>query len=196
MKNPLEVKITPERVAAQTVEQKLYHVPHFEKLQFTLWALEEYGPKKCLLFVNTKRTGEWLAFKLWHNGWEAGYISGDVAQKKRLKLVEQFKSGELELLVGADSAHPKRTGVEGADATSFRHLVRCLAGRAVLPHRTARLDEGAYVVPFQVAESCGGGASRRAKGGLGIAARGFTRGSDTHVFVPPRGGGDQTQGGE
>ena len=104
LKNPLEVKITPERVAAQTVEQKLYHVPHFEKLQFTLWALEEYSPKKCLLFVNTKRTGEWLAFKLWHNGWEAGYISGDVAQKKRLKLVEQFKSGELELLVATDVA--------------------------------------------------------------------------------------------
>ncbi len=102
--NPLDVKITPERVAAETVEQVLYHVPNFEKLQFTLWALEEEQPKKALLFVNTKRTGEWLAFKLFHNGWDTGYISGDVAQKKRLRLVEDFKSGKLELLVATDVA--------------------------------------------------------------------------------------------
>ncbi|MCO4763269.1 MAG: DEAD/DEAH box helicase [Myxococcales bacterium] len=104
LRNPLDVKITPDRVAATTVEQVLYHVPHFEKLQFCLWLLEEKQPKKALIFINTKRTGEWLAFKLWHNGWNTGYISGDVAQKKRLKLVEEFKSGALELLVATDVA--------------------------------------------------------------------------------------------
>jgi len=102
--NPLDIKITPERVAATTVEQVLYHVPHFEKLQFCLWLLEHEQPKKALLFINTKRTGEWLAFKLWHNGWNTGYISGDVAQKKRLRVVDDFKSGELELLVATDVA--------------------------------------------------------------------------------------------
>ena len=108
----------------------------------------------------------------------------------------ECQGGELQLLVRADATHPQCTCVEGADAAAFRHFVRSLARGAVLPQRSTRFDEGTDVVPFEVAESCGWGASRRTKGGLGMAARGFTRGSGTHVFVPPSGGGDETQGGE
>ena len=81
--------------------------------------------------------------------------SAIVGQWTRPEVIALAKTqrGEFELLVGADAAHPEGTGVEGAHATAFRHLVRGLAGRAVLPHRTARLDEGANVVPFQVAEA-------------------------------------------
>ncbi len=103
-RNPLEVRVQPEQVAANTIEQVLYHVAEFEKLQFTLWLLEHYKPKKCLVFVNTKRTGDWLNFKLWNNGWESGYISGDLPQRKRMKLVEDFRDGNVEVMVATDVA--------------------------------------------------------------------------------------------
>jgi ATP-dependent RNA helicase RhlB len=103
-REPFEVRIQPEQVAATTIEQILFHVPEFEKLQFLLWLLEEYGPKRCLVFVNTKRTGDWLNFKLWHNGWESGYISGDLAQRKRMALVEDFRDGKVEVMVATDVA--------------------------------------------------------------------------------------------
>ncbi len=103
-RRPFEVRIQPEQVAATTIEQILYHVPEFEKLQFTLWLLEEYRPKRCLIFVNTKRTGDWLNFKLWNNGWESGYMSGDLPQRKRMQLVEQFREGKKEIVVATDVA--------------------------------------------------------------------------------------------
>ncbi|MCB9739433.1 MAG: DEAD/DEAH box helicase [Deltaproteobacteria bacterium] len=103
-RRPFEVRIQPEQVAATTIEQILYHVPEFEKLQFTLWLLEEYRPKRCLIFVNTKRTGDWLNFKLWNNGWESGYMSGDLPQRKRMQLVDQFREGKKEIVVATDVA--------------------------------------------------------------------------------------------
>ncbi len=100
----VEVKVDPDRVAADTVEQILYHVPEKEKLPLLLGVLEELAPHRCLIFCNTKRAGEWLDFKLYHNGWESQYMSGDVAQKRRMKLVEDFRGGKIEVLVATDVA--------------------------------------------------------------------------------------------
>ncbi|MBM4343427.1 MAG: DEAD/DEAH box helicase [Deltaproteobacteria bacterium] len=100
----VEVRVDPDQVAADTVAQELYHVRERNKLPFLLWLLEQQAPKRCLVFVNTKRSGEWLDFKLFHNGWESQLMSGDVAQKKRLKIVEDFKKGTVEILVATDVA--------------------------------------------------------------------------------------------
>ncbi len=103
-RNPLEVRIQPEQIAATTIEQILYHVAEFEKLQLLLGLLDMHKPKRCLVFINTKRTGDWLNFKLWNNGWESGYISGDLPQRKRMKLVEDFREGKVEVMVATDVA--------------------------------------------------------------------------------------------
>ena len=104
MNDPIDVKIEPDQITAATIEQIIYHVAEFEKLQFLLWLLEEEQPRKALVFTNTKRAGEWLGFKLHHNGWDAEYISGDIPQKKRLRLVDDFKNDKIEVLVATDVA--------------------------------------------------------------------------------------------
>ncbi len=104
LRDVVEIKVDPERVAAETVEQILYHVAERDKLPLLLALLEKYKPHRALVFVNTKRAGEWLDFKLYHNGWEAQLMSGDVAQKKRVKLVEDFRAGAIEVLVATDVA--------------------------------------------------------------------------------------------
>ncbi|MSP93257.1 MAG: DEAD/DEAH box helicase [Myxococcales bacterium] len=104
MHEPVEVRIEPEKVTAEGIEQQLFHVAEKEKLSLLLWLLEQDPPRRALVFVNQKRTGEYVQFKLWHNGWESEYMSGDVAQKKRLRLVEEFKAGKIEVLVATDVA--------------------------------------------------------------------------------------------
>jgi ATP-dependent RNA helicase RhlB len=104
MRDPVEVRIEPEQVTAKNVDQLLFHVGERDKLPLLLYLLEHHRPKRCLVFVNTKRAGEWLGFKLFHNGWEADTMSGDVAQKKRLRLVEEFREGKVEILVATDVA--------------------------------------------------------------------------------------------
>ncbi len=104
MREVIELRVDPDRVAADTVEQELFHVRERDKLSFLLWLLEQKKPKRALIFINTKRAGEWLDFKLYHNGWETQLMSGDVPQKKRLKIVEDFKAGKVEVLVATDVA--------------------------------------------------------------------------------------------
>ena len=57
-----------------------------------------------MVFVNTKRAAELVQATLQANGFKALAISGDVPQKKRMSMLTQFQSGELEILVGTDVA--------------------------------------------------------------------------------------------
>jgi ATP-dependent RNA helicase RhlB len=57
-----------------------------------------------MIFVNTRRGAEELETLLRANGLNAEAISGDVPQKKRLRLLRDFHSGELAILIGTDVA--------------------------------------------------------------------------------------------
>jgi len=57
-----------------------------------------------MLFVNTKREAERLQDRLNANDFPSRVISGDVEQRKRLNILEQFKRGELPILIATDVA--------------------------------------------------------------------------------------------
>jgi hypothetical protein len=60
--------------------------------------------------------------------------------------------GELQLLVRADSAEPQRTAVHRGDAAFLRDHEGPFVDGAVVPQGAAVFDEGADVVPFEVAK--------------------------------------------
>jgi len=99
------VKIAPEQVTAERVEQILYHVSRREKFPFLLGLLRrEAGMERVMVFVNTKKEAEHLAERLLANDFKAAVISGDIAQRRRLRLIEDFKQGRLRFLVATDVA--------------------------------------------------------------------------------------------
>jgi ATP-dependent RNA helicase RhlB len=57
-----------------------------------------------MIFVNTRRGAEELETLLRANGFNAEAISGDVPQRKRLRMLKDFHSGELAILIGTDVA--------------------------------------------------------------------------------------------
>jgi ATP-dependent RNA helicase RhlB len=57
-----------------------------------------------MLFVNTKREAERLSGRLRANGFKAALISGDIPQKKRMRILDDFKEGRIHFLVGTDVA--------------------------------------------------------------------------------------------
>ena len=57
-----------------------------------------------MVFVNMKREAERVQAYLEANGINAAAISGDVPQKKRLRMLMQFQAGELPVLIGTDVA--------------------------------------------------------------------------------------------
>jgi ATP-dependent RNA helicase RhlB len=104
MNDPIKVAVNPEQVTAEKVSHVLYHVGKHEKLPLLLGVFHREQPSRTMIFTNTKRAAEWLARRLSENGHNAAAITGDLPQRTRLKLVRDFKSGELPILVATDVA--------------------------------------------------------------------------------------------
>src|SRR5213596_564490 len=104
MNNPTQISITPQQKTAERVEQSLYHVGRDEKFKLLLGLLRREGGDRILIFSNTREEARRLEDRLGRNGWEARALTGDVDQKKRLKILNDFKNGELPILVATDVA--------------------------------------------------------------------------------------------
>jgi ATP-dependent RNA helicase RhlB len=104
MNNPVRVAIEPEKAVVDAITQVLYHVGQHEKFNLLLGLMKKEGGKKVLIFSNTKIECEILEWKLNHNGFNAGQISGDLHQKARIKVLERFQEGNLDILIATDVA--------------------------------------------------------------------------------------------
>jgi ATP-dependent RNA helicase RhlB len=104
MNNPSQITITPEQKTAEKAEQVLYHVGREEKFNLLLGLLRREGGSRILIFSNTREEARRLEDRLGRNGWQARALTGDVDQKKRLKILNDFKDGQLPILVATDVA--------------------------------------------------------------------------------------------
>ncbi|MBF0136241.1 MAG: DEAD/DEAH box helicase [Magnetococcus sp. DMHC-1] len=111
MNNPVMLAVESDVKTAAMVRQFLYHVESGDKIRLLVGILrvelaEETtaGGGRVMIFVNTKRMGEKLKDWLDGNGISAGYLSGDVPQIKRLKVLQRFQDGELPVLIATDVA--------------------------------------------------------------------------------------------
>ena len=104
MNLPEKISITPENVTVEKVEQVLYHVGKHEKIPLLLGILKKETPTRVLIFVNTRRAAEMVIERLNRNNWKSEAITGDIEQKKRLRILADFKDGKLPVLVATDVA--------------------------------------------------------------------------------------------
>jgi ATP-dependent RNA helicase RhlB len=104
MNNPAQISITPQQKTVEKAEQVLYHVGREEKFNLLLGLLRREGGSRILIFSNTREEARRLEDRLGRNGWEARALTGDVDQKKRLKILNDFKDGALPILVATDVA--------------------------------------------------------------------------------------------
>ncbi len=104
MNNPVKIEVSPEQVTVELVEESLYHVEKSQKFSLLLGLLKSVPWERILIFVNTKREGEELEQRLNQHQYHARAITGDLPQKQRLKVIEQFRSKTLPILVATDVA--------------------------------------------------------------------------------------------
>jgi ATP-dependent RNA helicase RhlB len=104
MNNPQAVKIESDKVTADKVKQVCYMTANDEKVPLLIGLLRHMDPRRTIVFVNTKRGADLVWGFLEGNGIKAAVLSGDVPQKKRLRLLQEFQSGELPVLVATDVA--------------------------------------------------------------------------------------------
>jgi ATP-dependent RNA helicase RhlB len=104
LESPEYISVNPEVITPEKIEQHAFHCHATEKLRVMLGLLREHAPECAIVFANTKLTAEWLHFKLEHNGIEADLITGDLPQKKRIRLIQRIKEGKLKALIATDVA--------------------------------------------------------------------------------------------
>ena len=104
MNLPEFISITPQTVTVEGIEQSLFHVGIDKKISLLLGLLKREEWNRVLIFVNTKSGVDYLTYKLKGNGWPAEGITGDLPQRKRFRLMAQYKKGELKILVATDVA--------------------------------------------------------------------------------------------
>ena len=104
MNNPVHVDVEPEKVTADRVRQALYHTANEEKIPLLVGLLRRGDPLRSIVFVNTKRNADRVWSYLEGNGFKCAVLSGDVPQKKRQRLLKEFQSGTLPVLIATDVA--------------------------------------------------------------------------------------------
>lgn len=104
MSEPEVLKIEAEAITADRIEEIAYMPSNEEKIPLLLGLLKRAGEQKVVVFINTKHMAEKIQAWLGVNDLKGSVLSGDVPQKKRERLLNDFKEGISTILVATDVA--------------------------------------------------------------------------------------------
>ncbi len=104
MNDPVSVEVEPGQKTNIRISEELFYPSNEDKMSLLQTLIEEEWPDKAIIFANTKHVCEKLFDHLSADGIRVGLLTGDVPQKKRLKILEQFTDGSLDVLVATDVA--------------------------------------------------------------------------------------------
>ena len=102
--NPLHVAVTRQASTVATVRQTYAVVPHRHKIGAVQRVLATSDAEAAIVFVRTRQAAEEVGSALISQGVSAAYMSGDVAQGEREKIVDRLRSGQVRVLVATDVA--------------------------------------------------------------------------------------------
>ncbi|CUS48136.1 MAG: ATP-dependent RNA helicase RhlB [Idiomarinaceae bacterium HL-53] len=104
MNDPTAIEIEPEQMTGARIEEELLYPSKPDKIKLLLTLIEEDWPEKAIVFSNTKHGCSEVYHWLAADKHRVGLLTGDVPQRKRLKILEQFTQGQIDILVATDVA--------------------------------------------------------------------------------------------
>ena len=115
---PREIKIKSATATVAAIRQVYWQVSGMHKLDALTRILEvEDNFDAAIIFVRTKNSTVELADKLSARGYAAAALNGDLNQQMRERVIEQLKSGALDIVVATDVA------ARGIDVPRVSHVV-------------------------------------------------------------------------
>lgn len=111
-------RIETERAASTNKDITAFKIPvQTRKKRETLrWLLQNDQVETAIIFANRKTTVRELNKSLQSHGFASGEIHGDMDQNSRLKELDRFKSGDVNILVASDVA------ARGLDIKGVSHV--------------------------------------------------------------------------
>jgi superfamily II DNA/RNA helicase len=104
LQDPITVEVARPNATASTVEQRFYRVADDDKRAAVRQLLRERELAQAIVFVNSKLGAARLARAFERDGLKTAALHGDKSQDERLKSLDAFKRGEVDLLVATDVA--------------------------------------------------------------------------------------------
>ncbi len=114
-KDPRLIRIAKKQMTVSTIEQFYYDVPKNAKVEALIRLLSANDIKLSMVFCNTKSMVDDLSAELKQRGYRAEGLHGDMKQISRTKVLELFKSGQIDILVATDVA-ARGIDVDNVDA--------------------------------------------------------------------------------
>jgi superfamily II DNA/RNA helicase len=104
LQDPVLVEVARPNATASTVEQRFYSVTTEDKRAAVNKLLKERSLSQAIVFVNSKLGCARLARSFERDGLRTNALHGDKSQDERLKALDAFKRGEVDVLVATDVA--------------------------------------------------------------------------------------------
>jgi ATP-dependent RNA helicase DeaD len=116
--DPREIKIKSATTTVAAIRQVYWQVSGMHKLDALTRILEvEDEFDAAIIFVRTKTATVELADKLAARGYAAAALNGDLNQQMRERVIDQLKSGALDIVIATDVA------ARGIDVSRVSHVV-------------------------------------------------------------------------
>ena len=104
LQDPVTVEVARPNATATNVEQRFYGVTDDDKRRVVRQLLKQRELSQAIIFVNSKLGAARLARSFERDGLKTAALHGDKSQDERLKSLDAFKRGEVDLLVATDVA--------------------------------------------------------------------------------------------
>ena len=104
LQDPVTIEVARPNETAASVTQRFIAASDDDKRKVIQQVLNEQGIRQAFIFSNSKLGCARLTRALERDGYRAAALHGDKSQDERLKALEAFKQGEVDLLVCTDVA--------------------------------------------------------------------------------------------
>lgn len=103
-RDPEIIKVVHKELTVPQVEQYYFELKRNMKTEVLCRLIDIYNPKLSLVFCNTKKKVDELVIQLQARGYFADGLHGDLRQTQRDKVMNKFRSGNIDILVATDVA--------------------------------------------------------------------------------------------
>ncbi len=117
LKNPCLIEVDEKNTAAVDVKQLVYNVDEDRKRELVSYLIGSKNWQQVLIFTRTKAGADDLAREMCKDGLKTSAIHGDKSQGARERALQEFKDGDVRVLVATDVA------ARGLDIESLEYVI-------------------------------------------------------------------------
>ena len=117
MQDPQMVDLSKRAVVTRNVKQYYMTVDGNKKFEALIRILGKHRPRQALVFTRTKRGADNVQAKIQKRLPDVAVLHGDLQQRKRDRVMQDFRDGKIRLLIATDIAG------RGLDVSGISHII-------------------------------------------------------------------------